>query len=136
MPKPFIFNLLLAAWGLVPAPISWATPWTGGENQPAWIAVESATEEGCPGSAGPEQPATEPVIFGDLDKNRNNYWDKEEVHRYQSITSIWEELDINGNGRVSRNEFNDYLRDVGPVLLSKQQIRALVMPEGMGGCAS
>jgi hypothetical protein len=119
MPLATVLQLLLTIATLVVVPAGRADPATGDD---------------CLDATEPAQPATEPVIFGDLDKNRNNYWDKEEVKHFDSITSIWTELDSDGNDRVSRNEFNEYLHDSGPILLSKQQIRSLIMSDAMGGC--
>lgn len=136
MSKPLIFNLLFTVLGLAPAAHSRVVPGKGDDYHSARSVTVTGREKGCAGAVDPQQPATEPIIFGDLDKNRNNYWERKEVSRFKSIDSQWNKLDKNGNGRVSRDEFNEYLNEVGPLLLSRWQIRSLFMPEAKGECVS
>lgn len=133
MPGPLIVNLLFAVSGLLPAPLGPAGSGMGAKSP---FIHPLAGTSGTTDCAGAQQAATEPVIFGDLDKNRNNYWDREEVSRFKSIDSRWDKLDKDGNGRVSRDEFNEYLNNMGPILLSKGQIRMLVLPETPMDCAT
>ena len=98
--------------------------------------VQSAPAVDCKEVSSRDITPTVPVIFGDLDKNRNNFWERNEVNRFNSITSKWKELDSDGNNRVSRNEFNDYVNEIGPILLTRQQVRSLIVPETGSGCST